>query len=466
MRMNILVVDDEFHTCQLMAEKIRSFAFDAIESVLCAGSGEEALRILEGTSCHILITDVCMSPMDGLELISKAREKVPELICVLLSAFDEFAYAQRGIQLRIRDYWLKPVNEESMRRSLLEMIREYQSSQDRSRTLLDTIINSAVLTGDKTLEDIFHGISDYPGNGGYVVVWEESVYTEIAAEGFWICKLLDGKSLFACPDTKPSPGPAEKLKKLLEQAGMPCGVSKAGNQVTELYRQAEYALSLRWVWEGRKTIFYEETGLSKDSLHAAVKETLTKAMTVTAANMDGILAAMAEYRTGMEEFAFAVYVDRVYRGLLEDIAGLTGKPWRKGVPRCGQGWKKPVEAALRELLSAKGRQTGSRKKDPIQWSIAYIDSHYGDADLDMTLLADKLEISYQYFSELFHKQIGKTFSEYILELRMKEACRSLLQGELVSDVSKKVGYQHTHSFTRAFKRMYGISPNAFRSMNG
>ena len=73
--MNILVVDDEFYTCELLAEKIRSFGLREIEAVLCAGSGKEALRILEKTDCQLLITDICMSPMDGLELISKAKDR-------------------------------------------------------------------------------------------------------------------------------------------------------------------------------------------------------------------------------------------------------------------------------------------------------------------------------------------------------------------------------------------------------
>ena len=138
--MNILVVDDEFYTCELLAEKIRSFGLREIEAVLCAGSGKEALRILEKTDCQLLITDICMSPMDGLELISKAKEIQPELICVLLSAFDEFAYAQRGIQLRIRDYWLKPVNEEEMRASLLEIIQNEELTEEAKKEAVSSMI--------------------------------------------------------------------------------------------------------------------------------------------------------------------------------------------------------------------------------------------------------------------------------------------------------------------------------------
>ncbi len=463
--MNILVVDDEFYTCELLAEKIRSFGLREIEAVLCAGSGKEALRILEKTDCQLLITDICMSPMDGLELISKAKEIQPELICVLLSAFDEFAYAQRGIQLRIRDYWLKPVNEEEMRASLLEIIQEYQSDQHQSRALLDTIISGAVLSGDKTLEEIFQGAPGYPGNGGYFMVWEESVFQELTAPGFWVYRRLNGQSLFACPAARPSPEDKNGLLRLADQLGKPCGVSLAGGNAAELARQAKYALSLQWVWEEKKTVFYEAPEHCAEALSLVVRETLTQAMTVTESNIDQLLADIAARHGTLEEFAFAVSMDRVRQGLLKDLAGLTGKPLQGySRPHRKQGWQSSIKALLKELIAAKSRAAGSRKRDPIQWSVSYIESHYGDADLDMTLLADKLGFSYQYYSELFHRQMGITFSEYILDFRMKEACRLLLQGELVSEIAKKTGYSHAHSFTRAFKRMYGISPGAFREM--
>lgn len=464
--MNILIVDDEFQSCKLMAEKLRSFELDEVESVFCAASGEEALDILRRKKCQLLITDICMSPVDGLELVAKAKEETPELICILLSAFDEFAYAQRGIKLGIRDYWLKPCSAEHMRESLEEIIREYRSNQDSSRILLDTIIHGAVTLGDKTLADVFHNTSRYPGNGGFMVVWDSGVHQDSPAPGFWICRLPDGKTLFACPEAQPTQETASALESALAQVGTACGVSALGCNVAEMYRQAKLALSVQWVWEDRKVVFFQETGSAAGQIDEAVKDSLNKAATVNPDNLSGILAWMEEKRESMAEFPFAVYMDRVYGGVLEQIAELSGKPVRKGMPRSRQGWKKPMEDALRELVSAKIRQVGIRKRDPIQWSVDYVAKHFGDSDLDMAMLADKLGISYPYFSELFHKQLGKPFSEYILDVRMKEACRFLLQGELVADVSKKVGYQDYHSFIRAFKRLYGISPTAFRNMKG
>lgn len=462
--MNILIVDDEFQSCKLLAEKVRSFELEEIEKIWCAASGEEALKILRQKKCQLLISDICMSPMDGLELVAKAKARNPELICILLSAFDEFAYAQRGIKLGIRDYWLKPCSADHMRESLMEIIREYRSNQDSSRMLLDTIIHGAVTLGDKSLDDVFHSTAHYPGNGGYMVVWDSSIAQEFSIPGFWICRLLDGKSLFACPETC-TPESAVQLERALTQTGIACGVSALGGNVAQMWRQAQLALSVQWVWGEHKAIFFEDIRPIAGQIEEMVKDSLNKIATVNPDNRRDILAWLEERKAGMTAFAFAVYIDRVYSGLLKQIAELSGKPIHEGKTR-SLGWKKAFADALRELISTKIRQIDLRKRDPIQWSVEYVAQHLGDSDLDMALLADKLGISYPYFSELFHKQLGKTFSEYILDVRMKEACRSLLQGELVADVSKKVGYQDYHSFIRAFKRLYGISPTAFRNMKG
>lgn len=459
--MNILVVDDEFNICQSMAEKIRSFQFAEIQEVMCAGSGEEALETLKKTQCQLLITDICMSPMDGLTLVSKARELYPELICVLLSAFDEFSYARQGIQLQVRDYWLKPISEKNMRRSLFAIIQEYKTNEHKSRAVLDTVISGAIISGGKTLKDIFCNTPGYPGCGGYVLAWEGGCGKELAVPNFWICKLPNGQMLFACPCGQPASRDRVQLEQLARQVDRFCGVSLAGEDVALMYWQAEYALSMHWVLDDKKVLFYEDWESHAVELDAAVKETIEQAQVPDA--VKELPARMARRQSGFGDFGFAVYVSRVYRELVQKISETGVK--LPSDPYPGLGWQWIMEDILQKLAFASAQEAGLRRKNPIQWSVAYIECHYDDASLDMTVLADRLGMNYQYFSELFHKHVGKTFSEYLLSFRMKKACQFLLQGEQIADVAAKIGYQHTHSFTRAFKRMYGISPGAFREKN-
>lgn len=463
--MKILVVDDEFLTAGLIADRLRSFGYSEIEEVLCAGSGGEALDILEREPCDILITDICMSPIDGLELVSRAKELYPGLTCILLSAFDEFTYAQQGIRLGVRDYWLKPFNTEHMKRSLREIITEIQSTQSVSRTILDAFINEAVTSGTKTMDEIFTNTPSYPGHGAYVAVWDSVISRRISLPDFWIYQPQNGKSLFACPLTRGAPEAEMHPSSLKEQLRVPIGVSMLSGTVSEAYWQARYALSLTWVYNDEPELavlqFREtDTGL----LDKEVRGLAELMDSMSAASPEAVLERLEEKREAAEPFVFAVCIDRLCRQLEDRILRLSGEESLYGTGD-GIGWKRRISRLIRQLASVKYSSHRGPKRDPIMQSIDYIEKHYSDSDLNMTAVAESMGLSYQYFSELFHLQTGRLFSEYLMDYRMKEACRLLLRGIRVSEVAERVGYQYPHSFVRAFKKLYGVSPNVFRSMN-
>ena len=187
--MNILVVDDEFSACELMAGKIRALGLEGVEGVFCAGSGEEALGILSKTPCQLMVTDICMAPMDGLELIEEAKRIFPDLICVLISAYDEFSYAHTGIRLGIQDYWLKPYSEAQIEASLSRILEEYRISCHKSRFILDTLVSEAILSGEKAMDDVFADLPAYPGGEGRVFVWSGALAKEPSLPGIWTYRL-------------------------------------------------------------------------------------------------------------------------------------------------------------------------------------------------------------------------------------------------------------------------------------
>ena len=459
--MKLLIVDDEFQSCQLMAGKIRSFHFPEIEEVFCAKSGEEALHILEKQKIQLLITDICMSPMDGLELVAKGKEMIPELICVLVSAFDEFVYARRGIQLQIRDYWLKPCGTEQMRASLQEILEEYHSKCSKKQLFLNTIINEALLSGDRTLKEVFQDTKAYPGNGAYVAVWDGILNREVILPGFWVCMLPNGRSLFACPEAPENRRNENALKLLAERIGRVCGISSLGSHVAELYRQADLALSVSWVQNEKQVVFWQEVSADLD---VRVSEARHKAMEVTSKNSEEILEWIEEKQSELNQFSAMVYIDRICHDLADEIAVLDGGQKNSGhILLDGHGWRRPLMILLKKLAEIKASQVEKRKKSPVQWSLEYINTHFEQNDLDLNMITGKLGLTHQYFSQLFHTQTGRTFSEYLLDCRMKEACRLLLHGETISEVAVKVGYQSPHSFARAFKRMFGIPPKSFQS---
>lgn len=111
--MQLLIVDDEAHVVDRLATTI-AWRSVGILQVYRAYSVYEALAILQQCSVDIVITDIQMPGMTGLELIAEIRKRWNKTKCVLLSGYSDFHYAKKAIQNQVEDYLLKPVTEEEL----------------------------------------------------------------------------------------------------------------------------------------------------------------------------------------------------------------------------------------------------------------------------------------------------------------------------------------------------------------
>lgn len=113
----ILIVDDEENTRNLIKKCIN---WDELGIYIAgeASSGQEALDMLESFNSDIIITDIRMQFMDGLELSKKVAERYPHIKIIVLTAYEEFEYAQQGIKIGIDDYLLKPIKRSELRKSV------------------------------------------------------------------------------------------------------------------------------------------------------------------------------------------------------------------------------------------------------------------------------------------------------------------------------------------------------------
>lgn len=108
----------------------------------------------------------------------------------------------------------------------------------------------------------------------------------------------------------------------------------------------------------------------------------------------------------------------------------------------------------------KASDTGNRMIASIQ---SYISKNYHDPDLSLKKISEVFSISESYFSYLFKAETGRNFSEYLEELRMQQAMHLLKETDTpLSELYSHLGYSNPNSFRRAFKKVYGSSPKAFR----
>lgn len=128
MMYRILIVDDEDYVRDLLVRNIQNSALE-VDVVAVAGDGEEGLREALLNKPDIIITDIAMPFMNGLELIRRIQEAGLYSKNVVISGYDEFDYAKQAISLGVKDYLLKPFLPREMIDVLTKVIQELDSQK-------------------------------------------------------------------------------------------------------------------------------------------------------------------------------------------------------------------------------------------------------------------------------------------------------------------------------------------------
>ena len=127
----ILIVDDE----KMIREGIRAvIQWEKLEigTVLLASSGREALEIIKREKPDILLTDICMAEITGLEMIEQAMAYHSSMRMLVLTGYDSFEYARKALQLKVQDFLLKPIDEEVLEDSIRKQV-EYLKEKEKER---------------------------------------------------------------------------------------------------------------------------------------------------------------------------------------------------------------------------------------------------------------------------------------------------------------------------------------------
>ncbi len=121
LRKTILVVDDEPRSREGVKKTIEKSAIGAFD-VLTANDAKEAIQLIEKHKINLLITDIRMPEMTGLELLKVLKENQDDPVVIIMSAYSEFEYAHQALQLGVVNYLLKPISKEKLMEAIEKAI--------------------------------------------------------------------------------------------------------------------------------------------------------------------------------------------------------------------------------------------------------------------------------------------------------------------------------------------------------
>ena len=136
----ILLVDDEDLIRVSLRYAVERSGADAEVVAECSG-GREALDVLREIEPDIIITDIRMPHMDGLEMIRQIRQTSADVQIIIISGYAEFEYARQAIQYRVSEYLLKPVSAEALKASLEKCVAQLPPAEDREETYAQKIVS-------------------------------------------------------------------------------------------------------------------------------------------------------------------------------------------------------------------------------------------------------------------------------------------------------------------------------------
>ncbi|WP_342436564.1 response regulator transcription factor [Paenibacillus sp. FSL L8-0436] len=501
----VFIVDDEPFILTGLRD-ILDWELLGLEIVGQAENGQEALDMLREVPADILITDISMPVMSGLECIRAVTKFCPEIKVIVLSGYDEFMYVKEGLSLGIENYLLKPINLAEFQSTLETVVEklnvsrvdmewsQYTASVLKDNMLLRWMRNQ--IDRNELSERL--QLLGLPINKRFIQV--ALIQTEMETESFqvntaalaessaWFFTFWDADNDFVLVHNfeDKDAGPAEMdalLKRMIGTCPADLRIRAAVGAIEETettahlsYESAKQALEFLAIHPERKLIYYEQLKERKKDLKDSLPEDWNEYTKLiiskdTPALMERIDSYLSEER--MEgitpDLLQEIALDWIlyFRMLIKDIRSemereliadvLTSIRTANSLPALSVALKNTAKKVI-ELLE---REV---KSPVVNQVLNYIEKSYGE-DLSLKKLGYTFNIHPVYLGQLFNKAVGESFAEYLNRYRIEKAKEQLRTTNCkVHEIAKNVGYWEMGYFYKQFKKYVGISPTEFKGL--
>lgn len=187
----ILFIDDD-ETIEFIVSRMKIWESSNFKITRYAKNGMEALSILEKESFDLIITDIRMPIIDGLELLEDMRKRGDKTLLVLASTYSEFEYAKRGLQNGAIDYIIKPITEENLKELFIRVEKLLKEKENKNEESKETTLKVSKDRIDKwynlfiNLEETPENLKDkYLKELNNILKEEKVIFSELLFEGVW-----------------------------------------------------------------------------------------------------------------------------------------------------------------------------------------------------------------------------------------------------------------------------------------
>lgn len=525
--LKVMIVDDEPSVLNNMG-KVIDWEKQGFQICATADSGEKACQLQEKHRPDLVITDVMMPQMNGIELAEYINKKYPDTEMIVISGYDEFDFAKSAMKAGVMEYILKPTNKLELEAALNRVherickkqrieknTKEWKQQAERSIPVLKNQFFNELCSGMQPGEqNIISSLQFYksPLKGVPYRVWcfnldRDETYADNPEmrELIWIQlriiireeiegrlrweSFVRGRFLFYIVEAAKEEYAFEEMEECLEKIlgefknltriSLSVGISREYTDYAELYsarKDCEIALEERCNLGEGSCIFYDEVmSFSKNRMEYDHEMLQQICMKLRALNKEGALEYIQKmYRDMRKRKAIyqQFYSQTVF--LLTELFSIAEENQirEKLVNilenleqyKTGIMLENVVCKAVDEIIEYGEKQTSNKNKEIVEAVKKYVKDHMRE-NITLTEVADSVHLSKNYLCSIFKKEQNETFFSYLTKTRMEKA-KELLRttDDKVYYIAEITGYTDYTYFSQVFKKYTGVTAGEYREI--
>lgn len=487
-----------------------------------AGDGEEALALIREKKPQLVVSDIAMPGLSGLEMLREIGRQGLDTKVIFVSGYQEFSYAKDAVRYGAVDYLLKPVEKEELEKAVY-----------RAVSLIDDQSRLSILSNSESENKMYQIFQKISGNREYAKedLYEQFSRLNISVEGkfmvgaaFRLYALKRGEGNTRMQELMKFSA-ANKIQKKVEDSGwgfvvkkeintcyvifllnlgegrimvescvrkliaeaadrqnlaIKVGVGELVEDISALplaYKTARFAMELYYFTED-EIIWYEDVQKEfQESFEdyqekvQNLKEGFLNRQKSLNVEINQVLAVIRNLHFG-NRFAALNRCNLMLSGLIWDLCDLylLDETWISEGEQCMEQmrlmptYRQTCELVI-QFLNQMHQQVltgGSKEYNEAVRIRQYVDEHFVE-NLTLESMAQIAGMNPYYFSSYFKKNTGMNFKAYLTEIRMAEAAQLLINTDCKAyEIAERVGYRNVRQFNENFKGKYGKSPNEYR----